>query len=230
MMIPPIRMGLAAISLMMALTACNNQVLIPPAYLNVAISPRPTSIAQGTSVIFTAAVSNNLSVPQWSLLDASFAGNAGTLTPISGSPNSILYTAPPTPPIYAQTPTGITQGAVTLNVTVSDPVGTSVPVVPDTITAIITSLSVALGLSPATASVALGGTQQFFGYAVGSTNNTLVWQVNGFTGGSAALGTINTAGTYVAPANLPMGGSTVTVTIISQADPTKTASAVVTLH
>jgi hypothetical protein len=45
---------------------------------------------------------------------------------------------------------------------------------------------------------------------------------------SGALGTINSAGTYIAPSTMPIGGST--VTIISQADPTKTQSAVVTLH
>lgn len=230
MQMRPKKMGLAAISFIVALSGCNYQVLTPPAYLSVVISPRPTSIPQGTSAVFTAAVSNNLSLPQWSILDSSYAGNPGTLSPITGSPNSILYTAPPSPPIYTQTPTGVTQGAVTLDVTVSDPPGTSIPVVPDTITLIVTSPSVAVSLSPATANVPLAGTEQFIGYAIGSTNSGLTWQVNGVTGGSTATGTINTAGTYVAPANLPMSGNTVTVTIISQSDPTKTASAVVTLH
>jgi hypothetical protein len=226
----PKRFGFVAAAFLVALSGCSYQVVTPPPYLSVAISPRPNSIPQGTSIIFTAAVSNNLSLPQWSILDSSFAGNPGTLTPISGSPNSILYTAPPNPPIYVQTPTGITQGAVTLDVTVSDPTGTSIPVVPDAISLIVTSPTVTLGLAPATANVPLAGTQQFIGYAVGSTNSGLTWQVNGVTGGSSAIGTISTAGTYVAPTNLPITGNTVTVTIVSQADPTKTASAVVTLH
>jgi hypothetical protein len=224
------RMGLAAIGLVAALSGCNNQLVTSPVYLSAAISPRPTSLPQGTSVIFTSTVSNNLSVPQWSILDASHAGNPGTLTPISGSPNSILYTAPPSPPTYGETPTGITQGAVTLDVSVADPVGTSIPISSDAVSFVITSPIVSLSLTPAAVSVPLGGTEQFIGYAVGNINNNLTWQVNGVAGGSTATGTINTAGTYIAPENLPMSGNPVTVTIISQADPTKSATAVITLH
>jgi hypothetical protein len=226
----PRRISVALISFVAALTGCNYQVVTPPAYLSVAILPRPTSIPQGTSVIFTGTVSNNLSLPQWSILDASYSANPGTLTPISGSPNSILYTAPASPPIYGVTPTGITQGSVTIDVSVSDPAGTSIPISSDAVTVAITSPSVVLSLAPTTTSVPLLGTEQFIGYAVGNTNNSLTWQVNGVTGGSTDTGTINTAGTYIAPANLPMSGNTVTVTIISQADPTKTASAAVSLH
>ncbi len=99
---------------------------------------------------------------------------------------------------------------------------------------VITAASVTTGISPLTASVALNGTQQFNGYAVGNTNNGVTWQVNGVTGGSTAAGTITTSSTagglYTAPAAMPMTGKTVTITAISQADPTKTASAVVTLR
>ena len=53
----------------------------------------------------------NLSLPQWSLLDAANTSSAGTLSAVSFPANSILYTAPVTPPIYTfTTPTGITQG------------------------------------------------------------------------------------------------------------------------
>jgi hypothetical protein len=172
-------------------------------------------------------VSNNLSLPQWTILDSGDA-SAGTLTPISGSPNSILYTAPATPPIY-NIPTALTQGTVTLQANVTDPPGTSVPLTGDTITFVITAPSITVGLVPSAATVALGSTQQFFGYAVGSISNGLIWQINGVTGGSSATGTINSAGTYVAPSALPMTGNTVTLTVISVADPTKTASAVITL-
>ena len=182
-------------------------------------------------MLFTGTVSNNLSLPQWSLLDASEANNPGTLTPVSGSPNEILYTAPPTPPIYTQTPTGITQGTVTLDVTVTPPAGTSSPVSPDTVSFVITAPSVSVTLTPAKANVTLGTTLQLIGYAVGSVNNTLTWQVNGVTGGSmSTTGTIVPSGLYVAPATMPMSGNTVTITIISQADPSKTASSVITLQ
>jgi hypothetical protein len=179
-------------------------------------------------VVFTGTVSNNLSLPQWSVLDSADANNVGTFTPISGSSNTILYTAPPMPPIY--TPTAVTQGSVTLKATTTPPPGTSIPVDGDSLSFIITAPSVTVSLAPLTASVALGGTAQFIGYAVGNLNNTLTWQLsaNGVPSASGALGTINSAGTYIAPSTMPIGGST--VTIISQADPTKTQSAVVILH
>jgi hypothetical protein len=220
----------AVIASALALVSCGNSLTASPNYLQVTISPRPSSVPVGTSVVFTGNVSNNLSLPQWSFLDASDVNNPGTLSPIAGSSDTILYTAPPTPPIYSVTPTGVTQGAVTLQANVSDPAGTSIPTSSDSITFVITAPSVTLSLAPLTASVPLGGTFQFIGYAVGNLNNALTWQINGVTGGSTTTGTINVQGTYVAPVNMPMGGSTVTVTIISQADPTKTASAVITLH
>ena len=84
----------AAIASAFALNACDNTIAGSPAYISVSISPRPSTIPVGGTMLFTGTVSNNLSLPQWSLLDASEANNPGTLTPVSGSPNEILYTAP----------------------------------------------------------------------------------------------------------------------------------------
>jgi hypothetical protein len=106
----------------------------------------------------------------------------------------------------------------------------------------ITAPEVTTGIAPAAATVALGATEEFYGYAVGNVNNGINWQVDGVTGGSAATGTIvNTEytptgganvwpGTYTAPATMPLSGNTVTVTAVSQADSTKSSSAVVTLQ
>jgi hypothetical protein len=222
----------ACIAFAIALGGCNNTVMVSPMYIGVNISPRPGSIPAGTSVVFTGAVSNNLSVPQWSLLDAAQANNPGTLVPVPGSTTSITYTAPATPPLYSQTATGITQGTVTLDVSVTDPAGTSIPISSDAATFVITTPSVSLSLIPLTANVPLGSTQQFFGYALGNVNNALTWQLsaNGIPNNLGPLGTINSGGTYVAPSTMPMSGNSVTITIISQADPTKTLSAAVTLR
>lgn len=107
----------------------------------------------------------------------------------------------------------------------------------DNQTLVVTAPSVTVGVSPTTATVALNATQQFTGYAVGNLNNALTWQVNGVTGGSTANGTIVPAmnqppGVYLysAPSAIPMTGNTVTLTVISQADPTKTVSSIITLH
>jgi hypothetical protein len=228
---PSMALRLAAIATAIALIGCDNTVAISPAYIGVAISPRPTSIPVGGTMVFTGTVSNNLSLPQWSVLDGAQANNFGTLTPIGGSTNTILYTAPSTPPIYNNTSSFVTQGTITLDATTTSPPGTSIPISSDSVTFVITAPSVTVALTPATAAIGLGATQQFFGYAVGNVNNTLIWQVNGIAGGSSStVGTINSAGTYIAPSSMPISGNTVTVTVISQADPTKTQSALVTLH
>jgi hypothetical protein len=220
----------AALASTLALGACTNTALESPVYLGVVISPRPASIPVGGTMVFTGTVSNNLSLPAWSVLDAAIASNVGTLTPDAGSPDAILYTAPATPPIYNSNLTGITQGTITLNAVVTDPPGSSEQVSNDAVTFVITAPSVTVNLTPLTATVSLGTTQQFFAYAVGNLNNTLVWQVNGITGGSTSVGTINTAGTYIAPGTMPMSGNTVKVSIYSAADPAKTASATINLQ
>src|ERR1035441_3808962 len=128
------------------------------------MSPRPGTVAVGSIVVFTGTVSNNLSLSQWSILDAALANNAGTLTSVTGSSTSILYTAAATPPLYTATPQVSAQGLVTVNVRVADPPGTSIPTSPDSVSFVITAPSITVGLSPATANVALGSAPQFFGY------------------------------------------------------------------
>lgn len=225
-------LGSAAIAFAFALNGCSNSVPANPAYLAVTIATRPVSIPVGGTYVFTAQVSDSQSVPQWSILAAADTASAGTLTAQTFPPNSVLYTAPATPPIYnSGAPPGYTQGAVTVDVSATAPPGTSYPTAHDSVSFFITSSTIGVGLSPATATVSLGATQQFIGYAVGSVNNALTWQVNGITGGSTSVGTISSpAGLYTAPTTVPMSGSSVTVTAISQADPTRFASAAVTLQ
>ena len=63
-----------------------------------------------------------------------------------------------------------------------------------------------------------------FGATVTNTANTAVlWQVNGVTGGSAANGTISTAGLYTAPATVPTP-NVVSIAAISVAVPSASAS------
>lgn len=53
-------------------------------------------------------------------------------------------------------------------------------------------------VTPATANVAAGGPLQFTATVTGSSNATIVWEVNGTAGGSAAVGTISASGAYTA--------------------------------
>jgi hypothetical protein len=84
-------------------------------------------------------------------------------------------------------------------------------------------------VSPATASVPAGATQQFTANVVGVSNTAVTWQVEGVAGGNATTGTISTTGLYTAPTVPPPGGS-VTVTAVLQADPELFGSALVAVQ
>jgi hypothetical protein len=86
---------------------------------------------------------------------------------------------------------------------------------------------VSISISPSSASVRVRRTRQFTANVQGTSNKAVSWKVNGVTGGNASVGTIS-QGFYVAPASVPSGGK-VTVSATSAADPTKTASAAVTI-
>jgi hypothetical protein len=88
--------------------------------------------------------------------------------------------------------------------------------------------TISITISPTSATVSASGTQQFQATVTGSTNTAVQWEVNQTAGGSAQTGTISSSGLYTAPpTTVPMQ---VTVTAVSQADPTKIANASVTVN
>src|SRR2546423_755114 len=91
-----------------------------------------------------------------------------------------------------------------------------------------TPMAVRVTISPVSATVGAGGTQQFTATVQNTSNTAVTWQVSGVSGGNATVGTISSSGLYTAPAVVP-NPATVTVTAVSQADPTKSASAQVTI-
>src|SRR6266568_2623065 len=75
-------------------------------------------------------------------------------------------------------------------------------------------------LSPTTATVPIGGSQQFTSsvlYAF-STGKTLIWAVNGIQGGNSTVGTIDSIGLYTAPSSVP-NPAQVTVSVTSSEVP-----------
>ena len=207
-------------------------------YATVTVSPRPVSMAAGTTQTFTATTTNSGGErrrPGPSVAPSMHVGRSRRQS-FRHFGDTVTYTAPSTPPIYTGTPSAETQGNVLLIASVQPTNGNVLGSSPLQI--IITAPTVSVGLAPATTrgSVALGATQQFYGYEIGSATQGLTWQVNGVTGGSASYGTITQSaifpfgGLYTAPAIMPMTGATVPITMISQADPTKTQTAVITLH
>src|ERR1700757_5099492 len=85
------------------------------------------------------------------------------------------------------------------------------------------STGISVSVFPSVTSVVLGQTVPFSATVAGTTNTAVNWEVAGVQGGNATVGTINTAGLYTAPNVLP-NPTTVVVTAVSQADPTKTGT------
>lgn len=76
---------------------------------------------------------------------------------------------------------------------------------------------------PSATSVVLGKTVPFSATVTGTTNTAVNWEVAGVLGGNSTVGTITTAGLYTAPNALP-NPTTVLVTAVLQANPTKTGT------
>jgi hypothetical protein len=95
---------------------------------------------------------------------------------------------------------------------------------------------VSVTISPSVVTLATSATQSFTATVIGSTNTAVTWQVNGVAGGNSTTGQVSTTvygtsneATYLGPSSLP-SPATVAVTAISQADPTKSATATVTIQ
>ncbi len=88
--------------------------------------------------------------------------------------------------------------------------------------------SIQVVVTPNSGTVLLGETLPFTATVSNSSDTSVIWSVNGITGGSAQAGTISADGLYMAPADLPQGG-TVKVTATSHADSSKFATASVSI-
>lgn len=105
-------------------------------------------------------------------------------------------------------------------------------------TCLTTQLSgqVSVSISPPLVTMATLATQPFTATVSGSSNTAVTWQVNGISGGNSTAGLVSTTvlGTtneaiFLAPSTVPSPAS-VSVTAISQADSTKSATATVTIQ
>ena len=95
---------------------------------------------------------------------------------------------------------------------------------------------VSITISPSSVTLATLATQAFTATVSGTTNTAVTWQVNGVVGGNSTAGLISTTvlGTaneaiFLGPSTVP-SPATVLVTAVSQADPTKSATATVTVQ
>ena len=86
---------------------------------------------------------------------------------------------------------------------------------------------VTVTVSPATASVVGGGTQQFTASLSNTVNKAVTWAVNGIAGGDPTVGTVSASGLYTAPTVIS-GPATKVIAATSQADAAAIGKASVT--
>jgi hypothetical protein len=128
-----------------------------------------------------------------------------------------LYTAPATDPGSQITVTAI-----------SDANGTTSGSAQVTIAAS-TAGAISVSTTPAeTTTVYTTATQAFTANITGETNTAVTWEVNGVAGGNSTVGTIDDTGLYTAPSAVP-SPALVTITAVSQADPTVSGSYPITI-
>ena len=166
--------------------------------VSVAVSPTTASLGGGGTQQFTATVTNGGGTGvTWSLT------GLGTLS------SSGLYTAPAT---VSATSTATVMATSTKDTTKS--ASATVTLNPPG--------AITVAISPTSASLGGGATQQFTATVTGTSNTAVTWSLTG-------TGTLSASGLYTAPATVP-ATSTATVQATSVADTTKSASATVTLN
>jgi hypothetical protein len=104
-------------------------------------------------------------------------------------------------------------------------------------TVMVTPSNVGITLAPTTASVAPGGTVNLSATLTGTTYEQVGWEVNSVPNGNKTYGTIafvpatlqySPNVTYTAPATIPPGAASVTITAAAVANAAQTATAVIT--
>ncbi len=176
----------------------------------VSITPSTATLDTGVTQQFSSSVSGTPDTQVVWMVDGVKGGNAtsGTIS------SSGLYTAPVNEPASG-------------TVTVSAQSAADSTKVATALLSIRRRNGISVSITPASATLQIGMTQQFTSAVTGTTNTAVNWFVNGVQGGNSTSGTISNSGLYTAPSTAP--SSAVTITVKSAADSNKSASASVTV-
>jgi hypothetical protein len=208
-----------------------------PAQVTVTVSSQADSsksasatvtIQIGVQVFPQAVTLQILGMQQFNVNVTGTSNPAVTWSVVGGSANGTIdssgfYTAPTTVPNPAQiTVKAISQVDATRFGTATV---TLIPVIPS------------ITVNPNPVNVAIFTTQQFIAIPNNLSSNAVTWQVNGVNRGSQQTGFISSSGLYVAPGAVPTTSSgngrnattTVTITAVSQVNPSVSGSAIVTI-
>jgi hypothetical protein len=182
----------------------------PPPSVTVTVTPTTGSVLLGNSQTLTATVTNTTDTSvSWSV-----NGVPGGSAPAGTITSTGVYTAPvnlPSPAIVQVTATSQADSSksATAQITVTSDIGISI--------------------APPNASVELGAVQSFHAAitSAGHPDTSVRWSPSG-AACPVACGSVDLNGNYTAPGNLP-SATTVTLTAQSVADPSKQASAVISI-
>src|SRR6201984_3132890 len=169
-----------------------------------ALAP-PTSPPPTTVSLTLSPTTASLMPGQQAQFTATVSGTSNSAVNWAASGGTIsssgMYTAPSAAGTYTVTATSAADPTKSSSATVTVAVQTQV----------------SISISPTTSSLSTGGQQLFVAMISGTGNTSVTW--------SASAGTIASNGTYTAPS----AAGSYTVTAVSVADPTKSASAVVSV-
>jgi hypothetical protein len=193
--------------LLVEAASCGGGGSRPP--VTVTVAANPTSVPVDGTSFFTATVVNSSDQSvTWSVVGGAANGSISSTG---------VYTAPATVPANPQvtvtaTPQAnpLTSGQASITITIR------------------------VAVTPASAIVQTLRTSPFTASVQGSSNQSVTWEVNGIAGGNNSVGTINGSGVYQAPESVPANASSgqtasVTIEAIPQANPSLSASAIVTV-
>jgi hypothetical protein len=190
------------------------------------ISPASASVAAGATQTFTVSLCIAPGTPVSWDVNGIAGGSAATGLIVTSGANTATYTAPasaPSPnPVTIQAVAGSQNASATVTV--------------------VGSPMIAVSVSPASASIAAGQLVSFTASVTGTANTSVTWAVNGVANGNSTVGqacapTSNPCGApsgaettidYLAP-QIPPQPDSVALTATSQADPTRSASAQITI-
>jgi hypothetical protein len=177
----------------------------------VSVAPAALSLNTGASSSITASVTGSSSTAVAWTVDGVANGNAtvGTLT---GSGNTVSYTAPAAAGSHTVTATSSANSAKSASTSVS-----------------VLAPAVVVTDNPASATLAPGGALAITASVSGSSNTAVTWTVDGVANGNSSVGTLAGTGntvTYTAPA--AAGSHTVTAT--SSANTASGASTAITVQ
>ena len=181
----------------------------------VQVNPNSATVALGSTQQFVATVTGTANTAvTWSIASGAGCSGAACGTISSGG----LYTPPASVPSPA-----------TLSVTVTsvaDPTKSASASV-----TVVAAAAILLSISPASASVPTASTDSFTATVTGTTNTAVAWSLTGAGCSGSSCGTLSTSSTtavYSAPDVAPSPAN-INVVATSMADPSKTASADVTI-